>query len=539
MNRTLAAALGLLFALGSASATPGDTPLPPPIPSGAGAGASSGSAGSVTNNAANGDVIVGGASTSAIKDSTTFGTNGGVSLSGGTVPTYGACFWNDTDTCTTINVRMRERVFIGNGVLMVDNQTLAEAGTFLSSSSVGANWIPRDAQLLSMADRGTIAIAGVSQNATTPGANADAIGVAGYAMNNTATTGKAWAAYFEAQFNPATVSGSSAFGIEVDCKNSSATNSTADPFTTGDGCYGIWVAGGGGTYGPATPNPANAAILIRNNQTAWNEGIVIQSGALSSGNHAIQLPNVYQLEWYTASANLSAAIKSAGSIANNSVTQLFRNNGVEFLTNASGAAGFTVFLQRGDTALANSSSVGVLDFVGNDNAGTPVSQTWARMSGVSNTTTGATANVGQFLIQTLSGSTIRTSMSIAPNFFTIATGPVNSATATALTITSTQQVEFSFAAVSIGTVPVGTTGSCVASSFAGGAIAGTFSAAVCTAGTIILSSMPTAPTGYSCSAWDRTTPADTVTQTASTTTSVTFKATTVAADVVQFACFGY
>jgi len=90
-----------------------------------------------------------------------------------------------------------------------------------------------------------------------------------------------------------------------------------------------------------------------------------------------------------------------------------------------------------------------------------------------------------------------------------------------------------------GTSPVGTTGSCVASSFTGGATAGKFAAAVCAAGTIILSSLPTAPNGYTCNAQDQTTPADTLKQTANTATSATFTATTVAADVVAFSCMAW
>jgi hypothetical protein len=93
--------------------------------------------------------------------------------------------------------------------------------------------------------------------------------------------------------------------------------------------------------------------------------------------------------------------------------------------------------------------------------------------------------------------------------------------------------------LSSGSVPVGTTGTCVASSFSGGTTAGKFSAAVCAAGTIILSSLPAAPNGYTCTAQDMTTPADTLQQTATTTTSVTFKATTVAADQVVFKCMAW
>lgn len=95
------------------------------------------------------------------------------------------------------------------------------------------------------------------------------------------------------------------------------------------------------------------------------------------------------------------------------------------------------------------------------------------------------------------------------------------------------------ALIAKGTAPVGNTGSCAASSFAGGATAGRFSAAACVAGTIILSSLPAAPNGYTCTAQDQTTPADTLKQTANTTTSVTFTATTAASDVIAFQCMAW
>jgi hypothetical protein len=90
-----------------------------------------------------------------------------------------------------------------------------------------------------------------------------------------------------------------------------------------------------------------------------------------------------------------------------------------------------------------------------------------------------------------------------------------------------------------GTVPTGTTGSCSATSFVGGATAGKFTAPLCAAGTIILSALPAAPNGYTCNAQDQTTVADLLQQTASTVSSVTFKATTVLNDVVVFQCTGW
>lgn len=94
--------------------------------------------------------------------------------------------------------------------------------------------------------------------------------------------------------------------------------------------------------------------------------------------------------------------------------------------------------------------------------------------------------------------------------------------------------------VAKGTVPVGTTGTCTASSFTGGATAGRFTdTAICgIAGTLILSSMPAAPTGYSCAIVDETTATAALRQTASTTTSTTFtvSAATVANDFFRYQC---
>jgi hypothetical protein len=83
-------------------------------------------------------------------------------------------------------------------------------------------------------------------------------------------------------------------------------------------------------------------------------------------------------------------------------------------------------------------------------------------------------------------------------------------------------------------------GSCSVTTQTGGNLAGTFTASgACVAGTYILTFGAAAPAGWSCNASDRTTPADTVRQTASTTTSATFAATTANSDVVSFSCTYY
>lgn len=91
----------------------------------------------------------------------------------------------------------------------------------------------------------------------------------------------------------------------------------------------------------------------------------------------------------------------------------------------------------------------------------------------------------------------------------------------------------------LGTKPTLTTGSCSGSSAAGGNEAGSFTAALCSAGTYTLSGLYAAPTGYTCDAQDETTPADTLKQTANTATSVTFLSTTAANDVIVFKCMAW
>lgn len=77
------------------------------------------------------------------------------------------------------------------------------------------------------------------------------------------------------------------------------------------------------------------------------------------------------------------------------------------------------------------------------------------------------------------------------------------------------------------------TGSCTTSTQVGGNTAGSFHA-TCTAQTVIITFATVAPNGWSCSASDETTAADTLSQTAHSATSCTLTGTTVAADTVVF-----
>ena len=203
-----------------------------------------------------------------IKDSLAFGTNGGMSFSGGGVPAFNNCYFPDIQTCpnnTTENARIRERLFIGNAVQMNDTSATGPNGTFLSSALIGPNWMARGAQALSMSDVGGIAFAGIAEMANLLGGQST-IGGAFSCLQNGAA-GTCQAKYSEAQFNPNTITGSAAIGDEVDCKNASSANNASDPFASPPGCRGYWAAAGGGKgYGPGlntnAATPTSSAVIF-------------------------------------------------------------------------------------------------------------------------------------------------------------------------------------------------------------------------------------------------------------------------------------
>lgn len=75
----------------------------------------------------------------------------------------------------------------------------------------------------------------------------------------------------------------------------------------------------------------------------------------------------------------------------------------------------------------------------------------------------------------------------------------------------------------------------------GGASAGKYSSGTTGTCTVVVTmgDSATAPNGWACFASDLTTPADLITQTASSTTTATLSGTTISADVISFGCIGY
>ena len=92
------------------------------------------------------------------------------------------------------------------------------------------------------------------------------------------------------------------------------------------------------------------------------------------------------------------------------------------------------------------------------------------------------------------------------------------------------------AAIKGGSVPT-LTGTCGTNTQIGGNTAGSWKfSAACTAGTVVITFASTAPNGWACRVNNMTTPADTLNQTAYTTTTATLTGTAANADQVTFLC---
>lgn len=93
--------------------------------------------------------------------------------------------------------------------------------------------------------------------------------------------------------------------------------------------------------------------------------------------------------------------------------------------------------------------------------------------------------------------------------------------------------------MSAGTTFTGNAG-CAETLLTGGATAGSFKAGAtgCTI-VITMGNSATAPNGWSCSVWDTTTTADTLKETAFTTTTVTLSGTVAVNDIIIFNCMGF
>lgn len=296
-----------------------------------------------------GDLIVGSGPT-ALKDTLAFGANGGISLSGGGVPTFLVgglpCFWSDVHSCVPENIRGRERALFGNAVLMTDASATCCSATWLgtNSTAVAPIYLARDAQTLSMSDVGAVALSGMTRSSD-GGTNGRApIGVGGYALlNPSGISGeqiKAYGGYFQCDNREITITTGVCYGAELDAVNY-GPNQTGDAYGPGFGSFGLWL-GAGGSQSPT--NPSNAVFATAANGTTWNEGFILADGSLTkdgNGNSvAMSMGQGATLTWMVSGGVVGSQIRGSVSTANDSIRQLFTNNQVEW-DGTNGTAIFT------------------------------------------------------------------------------------------------------------------------------------------------------------------------------------------------------
>jgi len=206
--------------------------------------------------------------------------------------------------------RLQDRAFIGEAAakFSANASGLPDAGTsWLSSDSNGPAFLGVHAHLLATTYENTTsgsryAIVGAAK--TSALTNNGGIGVAGAVVNQKAGS-PGWAFYGDVQ---AEVGDNFTYGIELACKNASGVNSVSNPYDfTQAGVLGIWLAAGGdNTYGPASTNPSNTAIVIGSNSSTWNAGISFLAtgltgtdGTAGSSTYAtaIQLGRNHEISW--------------------------------------------------------------------------------------------------------------------------------------------------------------------------------------------------------------------------------------------------
>lgn len=235
--------------------------------------------------------------------------------------------------------RMRDRVFIGNAVGMGPARSNSNT-TWVPATASGANWIPRDSQLISMSDNGTLAISGgsrVSDGTGIAGGTAP-IGVTGFIINDGSEGRAAWAFYADIQHEPSV--GTNSYGIEIAAKNKHQ-DQAANPYDRTSGVYGVWLAGGGdAAYGGDPDFPSNTGVMFLKSSnplsSGWNVGINFDDESLTFTAGlapAIRMAKGHCIEWWApeGSGTKGAFITSAVDDDAAQVQLLFNDNTVAFL----------------------------------------------------------------------------------------------------------------------------------------------------------------------------------------------------------------
>lgn len=144
----------------------------------------------------------------------------------------------------------------------------------------------------------------------------------------------AWARYTEAV---RASTGGTAFGEEIVIKNK-GSNVNNNPYNqlAGGSTIGQWFAGGGDASLGAPANPSTAAIVIGNNASTWNKGLVFGAEGITGTDGvtgsatAIAMAKGHRLDWFLSTGDVGASIKSDVDTASSAVSIEMTNNAVFF-----------------------------------------------------------------------------------------------------------------------------------------------------------------------------------------------------------------
>lgn len=275
--------------------------------------------------------------------------------------------WQDVDGSSSI-WRFLERIFVGGAVAQNNNRSAAAQPYpgFMPTNLSGAQWAVRDSQLAVMDTRGCIAISGLSRASDSDGlaGGAAPIGISGFLVNDCAVSRAGWAIYGDVQHQG--VVGAASYGLELAVKNKSE-NVTGNPYGLAGGAIGVWLdAGGDPSYGGASTNPCNAAIIILNHDNTWNTGIIFSATGITGTDgvtgrgDAIKMARGHTIKWCFPDGSTSSTITSTVDIGGRETSMLFDNNSIEYF----GQSGTNLFFASHDAAAA----VGAVNWVQVGNA---------------------------------------------------------------------------------------------------------------------------------------------------------------------------
>ena len=334
--------------------------------------------------------------------------------------------------------------------------------------------------------------------------------------------------------NPMTTAGDMIIGGASGVATRVAIGSTGTCWTS-NGTTPSWgsCSGGGTTLAVGTTGTSGGAA----GQIMYDSGSVLQEAAnftYDSTNHGLQLWNAtgtnyeeIELYWLSNVARLDVTAGGTGTYRNFQMNVGKSGNSQTYQLLVNALSGFDVGVTTaGYTTVGNYTAQKVnlaltLNIGGND---------FVQITGVNGGLAFSTSTVANST-SSMDTSLCRVSAGVleVSSFTSSTTASCNAAGVMRLAALQATG----------GNSPTLTTGSCSGSSWTGGATAGKFTAPACAAGTIILSGLPASSNGYICEARDQTTSADTLVQTANSTTSCTLTATTAASDVVVVTAIGF